>query len=307
MTQKPTAVANDMTTSHIDATLDYQVQQDTHFLFNLEAAHHSSQRIVEEEFSVTPAVKLHRFTDESKGNRFVRFDAGPGPVTVRYKAKVELVRRKQSRSGLTQADINALPDAALHYLLPTRCCESDLRSRVAQQQFGSIEPGVKRVEAVVDWVHDNVNYMLGSSDATTTAQQVFVQRSGVCRDFAHLAITFCRALNIPARLVVGYVEFEEPPQDFHAIFEAWLGDRWVLFDPTKMAPVEKLVRVGSGRDAKDVAFATLFGAAYMTGMALDVYDGRVKPAAGNVVPIMATVGQKQQSEPPVSETAGQVA
>ncbi|WP_239467142.1 transglutaminase-like domain-containing protein [Rhodoferax koreense] len=300
-----TGPSDTMTTSNIDATLDYEVQQDTHFLFNLEAAHHSSQRIIEESLTVSPPVQVHHFMDDSKGNRFFRFDAQPGKVSVRYKAKVELVRRKHSRSGLTQASINALPDAALHYLLPTRFCESDLMSRAAQQQFGGIEPGIKRVEAVVDWVHDNVAYMLGSSDATTTAQQVFVQRAGVCRDFAHLAITFCRALNIPARLVVGYVEFEEPPQDFHAIFEAWLGDRWVLFDPTKMAPVEKLVRVGSGRDAKDVAFATLFGAAYMTGMLLDVYDGRTRPAT-NVVPIMAA-GQKQPTEPPVSETAGEAA
>ncbi len=295
-----------MTTSHIDATLDYQVQQDTHFLFNLEAAHHSSQRIIEESFSVTPAVKVHHFTDDSKGNRFLRFDAGPGEVSVRYKAKIELVRRKQARGGLTQAPINALPDAALHYLLPTRFCESDLMSRAAQQQFGGIEPGIQRVEAVVDWVHDNIAYTVGSTTATTTAQEVFVQRAGVCRDFAHLAITFCRALNIPARLVVGYVEFEEPPQDFHAIIEAWLGDRWVLFDPTKMAPVEKLVRVGSGRDAKDVAFATLFGAAYMTGMLLDVHDGRPRPSA-EVVPILAAASKQQQAEPPVNEAVGQAA
>ena len=81
----------------------------------------------------------------------------------------------------------------------------------------------------------------------------------MCRDFAHLGITFCRALNIPARLVVGYVWFDEPPQDFHAVFEAWLGGQWVLFDATRMAPVDRLVRVGTGRDAKDVAFCTIFG------------------------------------------------
>ena len=98
-------------------------------------------------------------------------------------------------------------------------------------------------------------------------------RDGVCRDFAHLGITLCRALNIPARLVVGYVWFDEPPQDFHAIFEAWLGGRWVLFDATGMAPPEKLVRTGTGRDAKDVAFSTLFGAVQMTRKEVRVDEG----------------------------------
>jgi transglutaminase-like putative cysteine protease len=95
---------------------------------------------------------------------------------------------------------------------------------------------------------------------------VFVQRAGVCRDFAHLAVTFCRALNIPARLVVGYARFVEPPPDFHAVFEAWLGGRWVMYDATRMAPLDSLVRIAVGRDAKDVAFATIYGPATMVAM-----------------------------------------
>jgi transglutaminase-like putative cysteine protease len=95
----------------------------------------------------------------------------------------------------------------------------------------------------------------------------------VCRDFAHLGITLCRALNIPARLVVGYVHFAEPPEDFHAVFEAWLDGRWVLFDATRMAPIDRLVRVGTGRDAKDVAFATIFGAVQMTRKELRIEEG----------------------------------
>jgi len=93
-----------------------------------------------------------------------------------------------------------------------------------------------------------------------------VQRRGVCRDFAHLGVTFCRALNIPARLVVGYANFDEPPPDFHAVFEAYLGGRWVLFDATRMSPLDGLVRIASGRDAKDVAFAMIYGPATMTGL-----------------------------------------
>ncbi|MES2877713.1 MAG: transglutaminase family protein, partial [Pseudomonadota bacterium] len=106
-----------------------------------------------------------------------------------------------------------------------------------------------------------------------------------------LGITLCRALNIPARLVVGYVYFEEPPQDFHAVFEAWLDDRWVLFDGTKMAPIDRLIRVGTGRDAKDVAFATIFGGVVMTRkeLTIDQGDRLVSVAADSAPPALTLV------------------
>jgi len=119
-------------------------------------------------------------------------------------------------------------------------------------------------------VRANVEYRVGSTTATSTARDVYEQRAGVCRDFAHLSISFCRALNIPARLVSGYAPFAEPPPDFHAVFEAWLGGNWVLFDPTGMVPVDHVVRVATGPDAKDVAFATIFGPARMVAMSPDV-------------------------------------
>ena len=128
------------------------------------------------------------------------------------------------------------------------------------------------MQHVTQWIHDHIAYQPGSSNALTAAPQVLSQRAGVCRDFAHLGITLCRALNIPARLAVGYVRFKEPPQDFHAVFEAWLGSQWVMFDPTGLAPAERLVRVGTGTDAKDVAFATLFGPVQMSRMAVRNFD-----------------------------------
>jgi transglutaminase-like putative cysteine protease len=148
------------------------------------------------------------------------------------------------------------------------------------------------VRAIEGWIHDSIGYLPGFSNSTTTAQEVFVQRAGVCRDFAHLGITMCRALNIPARLVVGYVHFEEPPQDFHAVFEAWLDGRWVIFDPTRMAPIDRLVRVGTGRDAKDVAFATIFGDVRMTRKELTVDEGDEPPnppGAAQAQPLLTVV------------------
>ena len=169
-------------------------------------------------------------------------------------------------SGGAESPIAELPDNILHNLMPTRYCESDLLSRTAQKLFGDHAPGFARVQAISDWLFDNIDYQVGTTVNTTTASDVFLQRAGVCRDFAHLGITFCRALNIPARLVVGYAPFKEPPPDFHAVFEAWLGGRWVLFDGTRMSPVAELVRIATGRDAKDVAFATIFGPATMRRM-----------------------------------------
>lgn len=166
-----------------------------------------------------------------------------------------------------EVPIAELPDDLLHNLNPTRYCESDHLSQETQAMFGHLPQGLSRVQAIVEWLHQNIAYQVGTSVATTTARDVLGSRTGVCRDFAYLGVTFCRALNIPARLVVGYARFDEPPPDFHAVFEAYVGGRWVMFDATHMSPIDNLVRVATGRDAKDVAFATIYGPATMISMA----------------------------------------
>ena len=261
-----------MHTATIDLQLDYEVTHPAHFLFNIEAAFDKGHRVVSERLSITPSVKVRTFADERNGNRFVRLDAPRGVLSVNYNAQVELIANPPPLH-LDEAGVTAIPDEILRYLMPSRYCESDILSRAAQQLFADLPHGLGRVRAIESWIHASIYYLPGFSNSTTTAQEVFVQRAGVCRDFAHLGITFCRALNIPARLVVGYVNFEEPPQDFHAVFEAWLDNQWVLFDPTKMAPIDRLVRVGTGRDAKDVAFATIFGGVQMQRKTLQVIEG----------------------------------
>ena len=258
--------------STIDCQLDYEVAAATHFCFNIEAAFHADQRVIEERLSVTPSVKVRHFCDERNGNRFVRLDAPKGLLSVNYHAQVELVHAVVPLY-LEEVPMTAVPDEVLRYLMPSRYCESDVMSRAAQQLFGHLSPGLSRVQAIANWICESIDYLPGFTGPTTTAQDVFVHRAGVCRDFAHLGITLCRALNIPARLVVGYVYFVEPPQDFHAVFEAWLEGRWVLFDPTRMAPMDRLVRVGTGRDAKDVAFATIFGGVQMLRKEVMVDEG----------------------------------
>ena len=277
-----------MHTTLIDLALDYDVTSPAHFLFNIEAAFHEGQKVVEERLTVTPSVKVRHFSDERNGNRFIRLDAPKGRLSVNYHATVE-INPVAVPLHLDEAPVTSVPDDVLRYLLPSRYCESDTLSRAAQQLFGQLPSGLSRVRAIEQWIHDSVYYLPGFSNSTTTAQEVFVQRAGVCRDFAHLGITLCRALNIPARLVVGYVHFADPPEDFHAVFEAWLEGRWVLFDATRMAPIERLVRIGTGRDAKDVAFATIFGGVQMLSKALtlDGLNSPVNPLGVGLMPAMA--------------------
>ena len=276
---------NNITSLRCD--LEYAIHADTHFCFNIQVCRRGDQRILEESVSVTPGIQVRQFEDPNNGNRFFRCDGIGGTLKVRYDARVEMLRAKPDTT-LGESSITGLPNEVLHYLLPSRYCQSDVMSRAAQHLFGRVPPGYQRVLHICEWIRENIAYQLGVSTATTSAQDVYLQRAGVCRDFAHLAITFCRALNIPARLVVGYVHFEEPPQDFHATFEAWLGGQWVMFDPTALAPPEAVVRVGTGRDAKDTAFATMFGMVTMSYMHIQVnHDGR--PPSDTPDPREATV------------------
>jgi transglutaminase-like putative cysteine protease len=277
-----------MHTSLVDCLLEYEVSGPAHFLLNIGAAFHAGQEVVEERLTITPSMKVRHFSDERSGNRFIRLDAPKGVLSVNYHARVQLQPALQPLH-LDETPVSALPDDVLHYLMPSRYCESDSLRCVAQQLFGHMPPGMGRVHAVESWIHESVTYQPGVTQPTTTAQDVFVQRVGVCRDFAHLGIALCRALNIPARLVVGYVNFAEPPQDFHAVFEAWLDGRWLLFDATRMAPIDRLVRIGTGRDAKDVAFATIFGDVKMLRKDITVDESEM-PASGSADEPAASLG-----------------
>lgn len=243
---------------NVDCKLSYTLLDDTHFLFLVHALDGMDQAVVEESLRLTPAVDHELHADAVFGHRTLRLKASAGPLTLRYRARVRLERALPDRRA-KEMPIEALPHEVLADLMPTRYCESDRLTSAATKMFGALDPGYARVQAVCDWIHEHIEYRTGWSDTTTTACDVFLQRSGVCRDFAHLGVAFCRALNIPARLAVGYARFANPPPDFHAVFEAFVGGHWELFDPTGLAEPQDLVRIAVGRDAGDVAFATLFG------------------------------------------------
>jgi len=247
-------------TFDIDCRLAYTLPQTTDFLFQIHVLHGMDQTVLSESLRITPGSKHHLYADPYVAHRFLRVQARAGAFNVRYKARVQVQRPRRNRRA-AEWPVADLPDDVLHNLMPTRYCESDLLAPATLKLFGGLRPGCSRVQAISDWIHRNVDYRIGSSDSTTTACDVFMRRVGVCRDFAHLGVTFCRALNIPARLAVGYAMFDTPPPDFHAMFEAFIGGRWELFDPTRMSAPGDLVRIAVGRDAKDVAFSTIFGAA----------------------------------------------
>jgi transglutaminase-like putative cysteine protease len=129
---------------------------------------------------------------------------------------------------------------------------------MAYKKFGHIGHMYEKVLAIVDWIYENIEYVSGSTTSQTSAYDTLTERAGVCRDFAHLAIAFCRALSIPARYFTGY-SYKLKPSDFHACFEAHIGGQWLIFDATRLAPLNGLVKIANGRDAADASIASIFG------------------------------------------------
>lgn len=238
--------------------LDYTIVQPTTLILNVEPMRGAQQSVLSESFTITPPLlsEPHRALEST--NRYRRLILQPGPVSVRYEGDVELTPVSEHPQDVPEVPVAELPLDVLPYLYPSRYCESDKLGRFAWREFGDIASGHEKVTALCNWIYDYVDYQAGSSHSATSAHDTFTERAGVCRDFAHLGISFCRALGIPARFVSAY-GWQLEPQDFHAVFEAYLGDRWYLFDPTRLCPIDGIVRIGIGRDAADTAFSTFYG------------------------------------------------
>lgn len=246
----------------LGCSLAYRLEAATPFVFNIEAAEYAAQSILSEQIETTPAVPLERWTMPESGNRYLRLVAEPGELRVGYSAEIELEPLLLDPEAIGEIPASELPLEVLTHLYPSRYCQADKLSRFATRTFGDLPPGYQRVAAICNWICDNVDYIPGSSNALTSAFDTVTERSGVCRDFAHLGIALCRALGIPARYISAYAWRLDPP-DFHAVFEALLngpnGAGWYVFDPTRKAAPDGLVRIGIGRDAAEVAFCTPFG------------------------------------------------
>jgi transglutaminase-like putative cysteine protease len=246
----------------VKATLGYRVGQETPFVFNMQAQQFAGQSILGESLQITPELPAENWTMPESGNRYFRLIAPAGGFKVSYRATIRMGHPVEDPTRVHEIPPGKLPLAVLTHLYPSRYCQSDRLERFAKRTFGALPPDYQRVAAICNWIHDNVDYVAGASDALTSAYDTISQRVGVCRDFAHLGIALCRTLGVPARYVSAYAWRLDPP-DFHAVFEAFLcgpsGPGWYVFDPTRMAAPEGIVRIGVGRDAAEVAFCTQFG------------------------------------------------
>jgi transglutaminase-like putative cysteine protease len=225
------------------------------------------QRVLSERWQTD--ANHHGYVD-GFGNRCERIRIEAGASKLVYEAEVSLSSpNDRIAHGTPETPIMALADEHLTYIMPSRFCLPDELGHEAWARFGDLTPGWDRVQAIVDYVHEHLQWVAGASNPWTTAADAYRAGQGVCRDFAHLAITFCRALNIPARYVFGYipdigVPSPAEPMDFAAWFEVYLDGEWHTFDARNNRPLRGRVVVGRGRDAVDVALITSFGPVTLT-------------------------------------------
>jgi transglutaminase-like putative cysteine protease len=255
----------------------YETPAPTPILLVLKPRHDEQQIVVQQELTFTPHVPFFHFED-AHGNLTDRAVLLPGQNVIHHDAIVSVSSLPDNPDGTGDpVPVHQLPPETLRYTLPSRYCDSDKLLNFAWVQFGWFLNGYNRVQAICDWVHNNIEYRFGSGSSVSSASDVLNQRYGVCRDFAHLAIALCRAFNIPARYVTGHLpdigRFDPgSAMDFHAYFEVYLGHRWSTFDARFNTPRIGRVKVAHGLDAVDGAFSTIYGEVQFKGFEVWAYQ-----------------------------------
>ena len=245
--------------------LVYEFAQKTPLVLMLNVHPSRARDLVQpDHLRVSPALPVARYLD-AFGNICSRLVAPPGEVAIRTDAIVADCGLPDAvEPAARQHEVGELPHDALVFLLGSRYCETERLMNVAWSNFAGTQPGWPRVQAICDFVNSHLRFGYPHARATRTAVEAFVERRGVCRDFAHLAVSLCRCMNIPARYCTGYlgdidVEPEPEPMDFSAWFEVYLGGRWYAFDARHNVPRIGRIVMARGRDAADVALSTTFG------------------------------------------------
>jgi transglutaminase-like putative cysteine protease len=244
-------------------------------LMDVRPEHHEDM-VSEEQVVTTPHVPTHTYVDMF-GNVCRRFTAPPGNFSI----WADGVFRDSGlhdplHEDAAEVAVEDLPDDSLAFLVGSRYCETDMLSQTAWSLFGNIKPGWYRVQAVCDYVHSHLTFGYENARATRTAMEAYEEGVGVCRDYAHLAITFCRCMNIPARYVNGHLgDIGVPildPMDFSAWMEVYLGGQWMTFDPRNNTPRIGRIQVARGRDAADVPLINSFGPHTLKSFRVWTYD-----------------------------------
>jgi transglutaminase-like putative cysteine protease len=253
-------------TVRVGCNLAYETTVQTPVLFVLKPRLEGRVLVLQERLSFGIGLPSYEFQD-SHGNITYRSTFMPGRNEIRHDALVAVSSLPDSREIIGYPlPVGQLPHELLRYTLPSRYCDSDKLLTFAWNNFGQIQHGLPRVQAICDWVHHHIEYRYLSGRADLSASEVIQRRYGVCRDFAHAAIALCRAFNLPARYVTGHlpdIGHIDPgtPMDFHAYFEVYLGQDWFTFDARYNTPRIGRVKVAHGLDAVDGAFATIYGEA----------------------------------------------
>jgi transglutaminase-like putative cysteine protease len=259
----------------------YAAEIDTPVVFQVQPRDSPDIVLQREQWSSEPPVKIRGYIDVY-GNPCARAVLPAGQSSVWYDAVAAVPdATEDADESAPESPPDALPDETLIYILPSRYCLPDVLANEAWFRFGGLTPGYGRVQAICGYVNQHLAFEYGSTTVLSTAADVNQAARGVCRDFTHLAISFCRALNIPARYVFGYLpDMDVPPDpapmDFAAWMEVWLGNRWWTFDPRNNMRRKGRIVIGRGRDASDVAMATTFGGPLLESMV--VYAEEVAPS-----------------------------
>jgi transglutaminase-like putative cysteine protease len=249
----------------------YDVYTPTNVTTMLRPRRQDGQSVLLEGFDINPQVVFSEYTD-IYGNPCQRFVLPVGQVTISTEVQANVNVTKPIPNPVPEFMlIGNLPDEVMHYLLPSRYCQSDLSeiSKLAMEIAGNFVPGYDQVEEIRKWIHHNITYQYGVTDSTTTALDLARIRIGVCRDFTHLAIALCRSLSIPARMTVGYLD-KLQEMDLHAWFEVFIGGQWYTFDAVQEFTEGYRIEIAHGRDAADVAMITQFGNATLQSLHVEV-------------------------------------
>jgi transglutaminase-like putative cysteine protease len=265
----------------VGCEFSYHAEVPTHAVIQVEPRLDGGVRALDERWTTTPQIGMSGYVD-GYGNLCRRATLPPGDSSLRYNALLE-VPDGADPECLDAAELTPehLPSEVLVYTLPSRFCPSQELANDAWALFGSSPPGWRRVQEICDWVHNEIGFSYQNTSPLATALDVFKSRSGVCRDFAHLAVTFCRALNIPSRYVFGYlpdidVPFNPEPMDFCAWMEVFLEGGWWTFDPRNNQRRVGRALIGRGRDALDVAMISAYGGPELR--AMTVWADQVTPS-----------------------------
>jgi transglutaminase-like putative cysteine protease len=267
-------------TVRVGCIIAYQTPLPTPAIHVLKPRRDPSIRVMQEHLSFGIGMQGEEFVD-AHGNLTHRGMLMPGRNEIRHDALVAVSSLPDSRDAPAQPlTVEQLPSDILRYTLPSRYCDADKLRDFAWSRFGHTTHGIQRVQAICDWVHQNIEYRYMSGRAEMSAADVIARGHGVCRDFAHVAIALCRAFNIPCRYVTGHlpdIAYLDPgtPMDFHAYFEVFLGKEWLTFDARYNKQRIGRIKIAHGADAVDGAFATVFGHAAL--VHFEVWAYQVNP------------------------------